>query len=136
MTSKASRLLAKGELVSFETETGIVDFNIRPLKNKELLDIMDCAEKKDTRTMILKLLKFTLEKDDPEITFQDIENLEVAYLQKILQTIERVNKLDGMFSFHEGGQSSEKRTSLPASNPALAARIEQLRQARTAQPTV
>ena len=125
MVSKASRLLAKGELVSFETESGMVDYNIKPLKNKELLEVIELGEKNDTRSMMLKMLYFSLIKDDPEITITDVENMDAPYLIQLLKIIQKVNRLEGLFDFQASGQNTPPVNLKPASNQEL---VTQLRQ--------
>ena len=131
MVSKASRMIAKGEMVSFETENGTVDWVIKPLKNKELLEIIDLAEKKDTKSMLNKMLMYTLEKDDPEITMQDIENMSASYLMKILKLITKVNGLEGMLDFQVSGSNTPKETSKPASREELLAKLKAKAQGQT-----
>lgn len=103
--SKISQLIGKGEKIEFDTENGKVEFLIKPLKNKELLEVIDFAERKDTKDMLLRLLRFTLQKDDGSVTDQEIENMETPFLMQLLKVITKVNGLEGMFDFQAGGQS-------------------------------
>lgn len=104
--SKVSQLIGKGEKIEFETENGKVEFLIKPLKNKELLEVVELAEKKDNKSMLIKLMYYSLQKDDPTITEKEIEDMDTSFLLDILKIITKVNRLEGMFDFQVGGQSS------------------------------
>ena len=118
MVSKASQLRAKGEKVSFETETGLIEYLIKPLKNKELLEVMELAEKNNSKAMLKLFLKYSLIKDDPSLTDADIEDMDASYLLELLKIISKVNKLEGMFDFQKGSQAQVNlsETGLPKSD--------------------
>ena len=130
MVSKASRLLAKGEKIVFETENGTVEYIIKPMKNKELLEITDRAEevkrltdsknfaesKKLSKALTLFMLKSTLIKDDPEITDNDLEEMSAVFTIKLLKKIVEVNGLEGLIDFQVGGKDTPQQTSSPALN--------------------
>jgi len=116
MVSKTSRLRARPEKVVFETETGDIEYSIRPLKTKEILHMQELVSaKKDTEAFVY-FIYITLKKDDPDISEEDVKELEANYLMKLMKVIERVNGMEGMFT-----EKSEiiKKKSEELKNPVL-----------------
>ena len=95
--NKVDRLLAKGEEIKF----GDVKFNIKPLKNKELLEVMKLAEDKKTDLMMTKMIFYSLNRDDPSITMEQVNDL--PYMFDFLKVITRVNHLEDLFDFQSKG---------------------------------
>ena len=44
---KGSRLRAKGEKIEFDTEDGKEEYTLYPIKNKQLLEVTELADKKE-----------------------------------------------------------------------------------------
>ncbi|MHA1827957.1 MAG: hypothetical protein ACTSX6_04835 [Candidatus Heimdallarchaeaceae archaeon] len=105
--NKADKLLEVGENISFEVKGEKVEFMIKPLKNKELLEIMKLAENQDTESMMLKMVFYSLHKDDPSFTMDQVR--ELPYLFDFLKVITKVNHLEDLFDFQarEGRRKSD-----------------------------
>ena len=95
--SKIDRLLGKGEKISFKVGKEDIEFSILPLKNRELLEVMKLAEDKNIEEMMTKMVFYSLNKDDPTITMEQVK--EMPYLFDFLKVITRVNHLGDMFDF-------------------------------------
>ena len=48
MQMKGSRLRAKGEEIVFDTVDGKKKYELRPIKNKQLLEVVELADKKES----------------------------------------------------------------------------------------
>ena len=88
------RILAKGDVIKIPTDRGEEDLEIKPLENKELLEIVEKFEKKQSREGIDKLILLTLSKVDSEVTIDDVKHLPISVYVDILKTILKVNKLE------------------------------------------
>lgn len=121
--SKASQMRGKGELVKFETEDGEVEWRIKPLKNKELLEITDMAERKQTSDMLTKMIFYTLRKDDITVTEQEIKEMDSSFLMDLINIIAKVNKLEAMFDFRKSGQSTSPQSSQSVQENSLVAQL-------------
>lgn len=90
------RILAKGETIKIDTEDGKVDLEIKPLRNKELMEILELFEKKKNREGLNKLIFLTLKKIDAEVTMDDVQHLPIPVFIDIVKAILKVNKLEEM----------------------------------------
>ena len=118
--SYTKRLRAKGEKIVFDTEDGKREFTLRPMKNKQLLEVMSLAEesnkdaKKGMESAFL-MAKYSLNndlKDTEKFTDEDIAEMEVCFLMPLLKKASKINGLGDMFDFQLGAGSQ-----LPSQNP-------------------
>ena len=103
---KACRLRAKGEIISFDTEEGIKEYRIKPIKNEQLLEITDLGEKNKGMEAALLMAKYSLNRDSKiengtEEPFDDeeIKQMEVSFLIPLLKKCAEINGLGDMFDF-------------------------------------
>lgn len=103
MGSKISKLKGKSdEFIGMDDEGKEVRLALHPMKNKELLEIIELAEKKQTGAMINKVLFYTLRKDDIELEESEIENMPASYSMDMFQTALKVNGLEKFMDFQKG----------------------------------
>lgn len=99
MVSKTSRLRAKPEVITLKGADGEeIIYNIKPLKTKEILRMIELAQDKKEMEAFTYMIYETLKKDDPEVTKEEVEELDANFLMEIMKAAERVNGMDGMFS--------------------------------------
>ena len=73
--NKIDKLLGIGEKVKFKVGKEEVEFNILPLKNKELLEIISLETKDDMENAILKKIFYSLHRDDPTVTIEQVKEM-------------------------------------------------------------
>ncbi len=135
---KGSRLRAKGEKIEFDTDDGKKIYEIRPLKNKQLLEIVELADKKKGIESAILMAKYSLNADPrivngTEDPFDDEEmkELETPFLFQILKLASKVNKLEDMFDFQlrgQGGQPNPNPSMPTSKKPTLKGDLETLNQ--------
>ena len=110
---KGSRLRAKGEKIEFDTEEGKKTYELKPLKNKQLLEIVELADKKENMKSAILMAKYSLNADPKivngqEDAFDDEEmnEMDAPFLLQILKIAAKINGLGDMFDFQlrEGNQ--------------------------------
>ena len=111
---KGSRLRAKGEKIVFDTEDGKKTFELRPIKNKQLLEVTEIADKKEGLKAVMLMAKFSLNAD-PRIkngeidAFDDeeMEDMDAPFLLQIMKVATKINGLEDMFDFQLKGQQGQ-----------------------------
>lgn len=106
---KGSRLRAKGEKIIFDTEDGKKTYILRPLKNRQLLEIVELGDKKDPKSGMqatIKLAKYSLNRDkkiqdgvEESFTDEEIEDMETPFLMQILKLAVKINGLETVMDF-------------------------------------
>ncbi len=111
---KGSRLRAKGEKIEFDTEDGKKTFELRPLKNKQLLEVTEVADKKEGIKAAMLMAKFSLNadpriKNGEEDAFDDeeMEEMEAPFLLQIMKVAAKINGLEDMFDFQLKSQQGQ-----------------------------
>ena len=111
---KGSRLRAKGEKIEFDTEDGKKVFELRPLKNKQLLEITELADKKEGIKAAMMMAKFSLNgdpriKNGEEEAFNDeeMEDMDAPFLLQIMKVASKINGLEDMFDFQLKSQQGQ-----------------------------
>ena len=111
---KGSRLRAKGEKIVFDTEDGKKEFELRPLKNKQLLEVVELAEKKEGLKSSILMAKYSLNAgskivngEEDAFTDEEMDEMEAPFLLKILKTAAKINGLDDMFDFQKRVQEGQ-----------------------------
>ena len=107
---KGSRLRAKGEKIEFDTEDGKKVYELRPLKNRQLLEITEIADKKQGMKSAMLMAKYSLNADprivngtEEPFTDEEMEELESPFLLQILKIVAKINGLEEMFDFQLRG---------------------------------
>ncbi len=111
---KGSRLRAKGEKIEFDTEDGKQTFELRPLKNKQLLEVTELADKKAGIKAAMLMAKFSLNAD-PKIkngeidAFDDeeMDEMDAPFLLQIMKVASKINGLEDMFDFQLKSQQGQ-----------------------------
>ncbi len=111
---KGSRLRAKGEKIVFDTEEGKKVFELRPLKNKQFLEVLELADKKEGLKSSMLMAKYCLN-EDPKIknkqedAFDDeeMEDMPAPFLFQIMKVAARINGLEELFDFQLKGQEGQ-----------------------------
>ncbi len=106
MNIKGCRLRAKGEKIELDTEDGKKEYTLKPIKNKQLLVIVEMADKKQELQAAILMAKHCLN-EDPKIkdgteeafTDEEMNEMETPFLLKIMKTAAKVNGLEEMFDF-------------------------------------
>lgn len=88
--SKLDGLRAKPETLEYGGEL----FEIKSLTVKELAEFSQIASKGDAAESLAYLIKMTLKKSVNDATDEEIENLQTAFLIKLIDKISVVNGLD------------------------------------------
>ena len=109
---KGSRLRAKGKKIVFDTEEGKKTYELRPLKNKQLLEIVELADKKENMQSAMLMAKYSLNADPKIINGQEdafddaeMDEMDAPFLIQILKTAAEINGLGDMFDFQlKGGK--------------------------------
>ena len=111
---KGSRLRAKGEEIEFDTEDGKKKYKLRPIKNKQLLEVTELADKKEGIKAAMLMAKFSLNadpkiKNGEEDAFDDeeMEDMEAPFLLQIMKVAARINGLEDMFDFQLKSQQGQ-----------------------------
>ena len=111
---KGSRLRAKGEKIEFDTEDGKKTFELRPLKNRQLLEVTEVADKKEGIKAAMLMAKFSLNadpriKNGEEDAFDDeeMEEMEAPFLLQIMKVAAKINGLEDMFDFQLKSQQGQ-----------------------------
>ena len=111
---KGSRLRAKGEKIIFDTEDGKKEYELRPLKNRQLLEIVELADKKEGLKSAILMAKYSLNADpkivngtEEPFTDEEMDEMDSPFLIQILKTAAEINGLGDMFDFQlRGGKQS------------------------------
>ena len=122
---KGSRLRAKGKKIEFDTEEGKKEYELRPLKNKQLLEVVELADKEKNMNAAMLMAKYSLNADPKiangqEDAFDDeeMEEMDTPFLLQILKTAAEINGLGDMFDFQlRGGKQSLDPNSKELENP-------------------
>ncbi len=120
---KGSRLRAKGEKIVFDTEEGKKEFELRPLKNKQLLEVTELADKKAGIKAAMLMAKYSLNADPKivngeEDAFDDeeMDDMDAPFLLQIMKIASKINGLGDMFDFQLKSQEGQlAQESQPAS---------------------
>ena len=83
-------------------EVGGVEFEIYPLSNEEFLRHIATsngrnAQDVDQEEVTINIVTTILQKDDPEITEQDVREAPMELTIKVMEAIEQVNGLEDFF---------------------------------------
>ncbi len=122
---KGCRLRAKGEKIEFDTEEGKKSFFLRPMKNRQLLEITELGEKKQGIQAAILMAKYSLNADpkivngteDP-FTDEEMNEMETPFLLQIMKVSARINGLEEMFDFQlRGGKQALDPNSKNLENP-------------------
>ncbi len=111
---KGSRLRAKGEKIVLDTVDGKKEFELHPMKNKQLLEVVELADKKQGLKAAILMAKYSLNAD-PKIVngevdaFDDeeMDEMEAPFLLEILDIAAKINGLEDMFDFQQRGQQGQ-----------------------------
>lgn len=111
---KGSRLRAKGKKITFDTEEGKKVYELRPLKNKQLLEVVEFADKKENMKAAMMMAKYSLNADpkitngqEDAFTDEEMDEMDSPFLLQILKTAAEINGLGDMFDFQlRGGKQS------------------------------
>ena len=111
---KGSRLRAKGKKIVFDTEDGKKTYELRPLKNKQLLEIVELADKKENMKSAILMAKYSLNADPKIVNGQEdafddeeMDEMDAPFLLQILKIAAEINGLGDMFDFQlKGGKQS------------------------------
>lgn len=122
---KGSRLRAKGKKIEFDTEDGKKTYELRPLKNKQLLEVVELADKKENMKSAMLMAKYSLNADpkivngqEDAFTDEEMEEMDSPFLIQILKTVAEINGLGDMFDFQlKGGKQSLDPNSKELENP-------------------
>ena len=115
---KGSRLRAKGEKVEFDTEEGKKTYELRPLKNKQLLEVVELADKKQGLKSSILMAKYSLNADsrivngtEEPFTDEEMDEMDTPFLLQILKIAAKINGLEDMFDFQlrAGSQLSDSK---------------------------
>ncbi len=110
---KGCRLRACGEKIIFETEEGKKEYFLRPMKNKQLLEITELGEKEQGIQAAILMAKYSLNADpkivngtEEPFSDEEMDELETPFLLQIMKTAAKINGLGDMFDFQlrEGKQ--------------------------------
>ena len=103
---KGCRLRACGEKIELETEDGKKEYELRPLKNKQLLEVVEVADKKEGVKAAILMAKFSLnaskkivEGIEEPFTDEEMEDMDTPFLLQILKIATKINGLEEMFDF-------------------------------------
>ena len=107
---KGSRLRAKGKKITFDTEEGEKVYELRPLKNKQLLEVVELADKKENMKSAMMMAKYSLNADpkitngqEDAFTDEEMDEMDSPFLIQILKTAAEINGLGDMFDFQLRG---------------------------------
>lgn len=110
----ASRFRAKGEEIIFKTEEGEKTFNLKPIKNRQLLEVAEFADKKQGLKAAILLAKHTINNSteivegiEKPFTDDEMEELESPFLFQLMKVSARLNGLEDMFDFQRGVQTQD-----------------------------
>lgn len=94
--SKVSQITASSQFI----EVGGVEFEIKPLSNEEFLNYVTNGQRQnvDEEEITVELVTHILQKDDPNITEDEIRDAPMELLTKVLDAIEQVNGLEDFLS--------------------------------------
>ena len=100
------RFRAKGEKIEFDTDEGKKEYLLKPLKNKQLLEIVELGEKKEGIKAALIMAKYSLNADpkiingtEKPFTDEEMEEMEAPFLLQIMKKTAKLNGLEDMFDF-------------------------------------
>ncbi len=107
---KGSRLRAKGKKIEFDTEEGKKEYELRPLKNKQLLEVTEIADKNEGIKAAMLMAKYSLNADPKIVNGQEdafddteMEEMDAPFLIQILKIAAEINGLGDMFDFQLRG---------------------------------
>ncbi len=111
---KGCRLRAKGEKIEFDTENGKKTFELRPIKNKQLLEVTEIADKKQGLKAAMLMAKFSINadpkiKNGQEDAFDDeeMDDMPAPFLLQIMRVAAKINGLEEMFDFQLKSQQGQ-----------------------------
>ncbi len=103
---EGSRLRAKGEKIIFDTEDGKKEYELRPIKNKQLLEVVELADKKEGLKAALLLAKYSLNRDpkivngtEKPFTDEEMEETDAPFLMQIMEKAAKLNGMGDAFDF-------------------------------------
>jgi len=94
--NKIQQITASSQFI----DVGGVEFEIKPLSNDEFLNYVQGGrgQNVDEQEVTVQLITHILQKDDPEITREDVEDAPMELTVKVLDAIEQVNGLEDFLS--------------------------------------
>ena len=111
---KGSRLRARGEKIVFDTEEGKKEYELRPLKNKQLLEITELADKKEGIKSAMLMAKYSLNADpkikngeEDAFTDEEMEEMETPFFLQVMKIASKINGLEDMFDFQKRVQEGQ-----------------------------
>ena len=110
---EGARLRAKGEEIVFDTADGKKTYELRPIKNKQLLEVVEKADKKESMKAALLLAKYSLNRDpkiengsEKPFTDEEMEETEAPFLIQIMEKAAKINGLGDAFDFQLKGKEA------------------------------
>lgn len=95
--SKIQQITAQPKTI----DVGGQEFTIHPLKNKEFLEFTANRNKRnqdqDQSDIVLDMITMILQKDDENITREEVEDAPMALITKTMDAMEQVNGLEDFF---------------------------------------
>ena len=115
---EGARLRAKGEKIVFDTVNGKKTYELRPIKNKQLLEVVEKADKKESMKAALLLAKYSLNRDpkiengtEKPFTDEEMEETEAPFLIQIMEKAAKINGLGDVFDFQMKGKAPPEQDS-------------------------
>lgn len=114
MTDSDEETLNKIEQITLQPEqieVGGVEFTVHPLENTEFLNFIAQrnSDRKDNSEVMAELITMILQKDDSDITREDVDKAPPGLTLKVIEAMEQVNGLEDFFSKLETtGQTTQR----------------------------
>ncbi len=123
------RLRAKGEKIVFDTVDGKKEYELRPIKNKQLLEVVEKADKKESMKAALLLAKYSINRDprivkgiieieqhgkitsidgsaEKPFTDKEMEETDAPFLMQIMEKAAKINGMGDVFDFQMKGKEA------------------------------
>lgn len=95
--SKLSKVLAKSGSIEAEGENGEkITFELQPLLNKELMDMVGLLDK-DIKRGISQMILLTLQKTEPDTTLEEVNNMPAGLSMGMANKIMEISGLGSLF---------------------------------------
>lgn len=104
--SKVAQITAESKTIEMNDGT---ELEIIPFENKEFLRLTTGNDRKAKDEVVIDLLTSILQKDDPNVTKEDVEKAPPELTIKVFDAMEQVNGLQDFFSELEEKMQDKQR---------------------------